>query len=445
VWDASPEIYWRLGDTNGTAKDSGPNESNGTYQGGYTQGQNGAFDGATNKAVAFNGSDGFVASNQQFNNPKNYTLEAWFKTTSTAGGKIIGFGASNTGTSGGYDRHVYMSNDGTVTFGVWTGFTNTITSPTALNDGQWHYVMANQSTTEGLKLYIDGALVGTNGQTDAQDYAGYWRVGGDNHWGCCSPFIDATIDEAAVYSSVLPASAAAQHYQLGGGNVANQPPQAAFTHSENFLALSVNGASSTDPDGTIASYSWNWGDGTPLGSGATATHAYGSAGNYTVTLTVTDNDGETDTATAVVPVNAPPPNQLPTAAFTHTEAFLQTSVNASTSTDPDGTIVQYSWSWGDGSGTNTASPTASHTYAAAGTYTVTLTAIDDDGATNDAEAQVTVVENQAPTAAFTHSETNLAISVNGSSSTDPDGTIASYSWNWGDATPAGSGATANHT
>ena len=41
VWDANPDLYWRLDDTNGTAKDSSPNESNGTYQGGYTQGQAG--------------------------------------------------------------------------------------------------------------------------------------------------------------------------------------------------------------------------------------------------------------------------------------------------------------------------------------------------------------------------------------------------------------------
>ena len=60
VWDANPDLYWRLGDTTGTAKDSGPNESNGTYEGGYAQGQVGAFDGATNKAVAFDGNNGTV-------------------------------------------------------------------------------------------------------------------------------------------------------------------------------------------------------------------------------------------------------------------------------------------------------------------------------------------------------------------------------------------------
>jgi PKD repeat protein len=443
VWDANPDLYWRLGDTNGTAKDSGPNESNGTYQGGYVQGQTGAFEGATNKAVAFNGSDGFVASNTQYNNPMNYTLEAWFKTTTNAGGKIIGFGCSQTGTSGCYDRHIYMSNDGSLTFGVWTGFTNTITTANALNDGQWHYVVANQSNTDGMKFYVDGVLVGTNGQTSAENYAGYWRVGGDNHWGCCSPFLAGTIDEAAVYSSVLAPSTISAHFAAGGGAVANQPPTAAFTHSENDRTVSVNGSGSTDGDGTISSYSWNWGDSTTLGSGSTASHTYAAAGTYTVTLTVTDNDGDTDTEATQVTVTDPPPNQVPIAAFTHSENFLAVSTNGGGSSDPDGTISSYSWNWGDAT-LDSSGATASHTYAAAGTYTVTLTVTDNDGATDTETASVTVVENQAPTAAFTSTPTNLSVAFDGSGSTDADGTISSYSWNWGDATPAGSGATPTH-
>ncbi len=447
VWDANPDLYWRLGDTNGTAKDSGPNESNGIYQGGYAQGQNGAFDGATNKAVTFDGNNGFVASAQAYSNPRTYSLEAWFKTTSTNGGKIIGFGCSQTGTSGCYDRHIYISNDGKLTFGVWTGFTNTITTPNAVNDGQWHHVVANQNTTEGMKLYLDGALVGTNGQTDAQAYDGFWRVGGDNHWGCCSPFLAGTIDEAAVYSSVLSQATVADHFAKGGGSVPNQAPTAAFTHTENLRAVSVDGSTSTDADGTIASYSWNWGDGTANGSGATADHTYGAAGDYTVTLTVTDNDGDTDTETATVTASDPPPNQAPTAAFTHTENFRAVSVDGSTSTDADGTIASYSWNWGDGTA-NGSGATADHTYGAAGDYTVTLTVTDDDGDTDTETATVTASDpppNQAPTAAFTHTEDFRAVSVDGATSTDADGTIASYSWNWGDGTANGSGATANHT
>ena len=114
-----------------------------------------------------------------------------------------------------------------------------------------------------MKLYVDGVLVGTNGQTDAQAYAGYWRVGGDNHWGCCSPFLDGTIDEAAVYSSVLSPATVADHFAKGGGSVPNQAPdRGVHAHRERPARSSVNGSASTDADGTIASYSWNWGDGT---------------------------------------------------------------------------------------------------------------------------------------------------------------------------------------
>ncbi|MGY1814259.1 PKD domain-containing protein [Blastococcus sp. SYSU D00820] len=53
--------------------------------------------------------------------------------------------------------------------------------------------------------------------------------------------------------------------------------------------------------------------------------------------------------------------------------------------------------------------------------------------------------NQAPTAAFATAVTGLSVAVDGRISTDPDGTVAGYAWNWGDGTAAGSGAQATHT
>ena len=143
-----------------------------------------------------------MSSDAQFSNPTVYSEEAWFKTTSTSGGKIIGFGDNQTGNSGSYDRHVYMQNDGRLVFGVWTGFTNTITTPAPYNDGDWHHVVATQGPS-GMKLYLDGVLIGTNGQIEAQPYSGYWKVGGDVTWGSSSNYLAGTIDEAAVYSYEL--------------------------------------------------------------------------------------------------------------------------------------------------------------------------------------------------------------------------------------------------
>ncbi len=52
--------------------------------------------------------------------------------------------------------------------------------------------------------------------------------------------------------------------------------------------------------------------------------------------------------------------------------------------------------------------------------------------------------NQSPVARFTSSVTGLGAAVDGSASSDPDGSIASYAWDYGDQT-TGTGATAAHT
>lgn len=137
-------------------------------------------------------------------------------------------------------------------------------------------------------------------------------------------------------------------------------------------------------------------------------------------------------------------NQPPVAAFTSSINGLAVSVNGSGSTDADGRVVSYAWTFGDG-GTATGA-TASRSYAAAGTYTITLTVTDDKGATSSKSSQVTVgtVVNQPPVAAFTSTANGLTLSVNGSGSSDPDGTIASYAWNFGDGGTA-TGATASRT
>lgn len=135
-------------------------------------------------------------------------------------------------------------------------------------------------------------------------------------------------------------------------------------------------------------------------------------------------------------------NQPPVADFSAAATDLTVAFDATSSTDSDGTITGYAWSYGDGA-TGTGSK-SSHTYAAAGTYTVKLTVTDDGGATGSVSKQVTVSKsNQAPVAAFTATTSGLSVAVDGRGSSDPDGTIASYAWNFGDGGTA-TGATATH-
>jgi PKD repeat protein len=88
----------------------------------------------------------------------------------------------------------------------------------------------------------------------------------------------------------------------------NQPPIAAFTTSPTSgdapLTVDFDGSASTDPDGTVESWSWDFGDGS-TGVGSTTTHVYTSEGIFTATLTVVDNDGATDSTTTTIAVSTP--------------------------------------------------------------------------------------------------------------------------------------------
>ena len=205
----------------------------------------------------------------------------------------------------------------------------------------------------------------------------------------------------------------------------DQPPTAAFTSNCTGLACAFT-STSTDPDGSVTAWSWTFGDGASS-TEQNPSHTYAAGGTFTVNLTVTDNGGATGTAAHTVIVA--PANSPPTASFTRTCTGL-TCTFTSTSTDPDGSVVGWSWTFGDG-GTSTAQ-NPSHTYAAGGTYTVALTVTDNDGGTGSTSQPVTVTPpNQPPTAAFTRSCTGLACSFT-STSSDPDGSVAAWSWTFGD-------------
>lgn len=152
----------------------------------------------------------------------------------------------------------------------------------------------------------------------------------------------------------------------------------------------------------------------------------------------------------VVTWSEPPANQAPTAVISAPDsahAGAQVDVDGTGSSDPDGTIESYDWDWGDETAHGSGS-TASHTYNTPDTYTITLTVEDDDGATDQDTHQIEIeAANQAPTADVdgpATGNTGAAVVFDGSGSSDPDGTIVSYDWNWGDGTAHGSGVTASH-
>ncbi len=115
--------------------------------------------------------------------------------------------------------------------------------------------------------------------------------------------------------------------------------------------------------------------------------------------------------------------------------------NASSSEDLEGNISSYEWDFGDN--TTGGGEVISHIFSSSGTYNVSLT-VKDNEKVDTASQQV--VLNFPPSASFIYScnSSTGTCNFNASNSTDPDGTIVSYNWDFGDGS-TGKGVTVSHT
>jgi PKD repeat protein len=96
-------------------------------------------------------------------------------------------------------------------------------------------------------------------------------------------------------------------------------------------------------------------------------------------------------------------------------------------TRSDGKLHQAPWNGTTVTGPSTVDALATGNWAAKGVF-----------------VSPAAVVNGPPTASFTSACSSLTCSFNASSSTAPGSTITSYSWDFGDGSPAGSGVTPNH-
>jgi PKD repeat protein len=146
-----------------------------------------------------------------------------------------------------------------------------------------------------------------------------------------------------------------------------------------------------------------------------------------------------------------PPNKVPLARFSFSpkepKVGETVTFDGSQSKDPDGKIVSYFWDFADGE--TAQGVTTTHAFKKEGEYDVILQVTDDRGANTALAKTVRVVPpNQAPVAIFTveplEPTANQEITFDASAAADPDGTIVSYSWDFGDQT-TGQGKTVKHS
>ncbi|MBI4977614.1 MAG: hypothetical protein HZC28_09035 [Spirochaetes bacterium] len=223
----------------------------------------------------------------------------------------------------------------------------------------------------------------------------------------------------------------------------NQYPIASFyilnVNWTNKMFIATN---TRDPDDSELYYAWDVnGDGVidfDFNTNTTLTHIFTAFGTSNVTLFVKDNHNYTNSVMRVC-TNT---NIAPVASFTISNVNTTNKIfNASASYDPDGSIVGYAWDFdGNGSidtGFSLAYRIITNDYTTFGTNGVVLY-VSDLFSTN-CVTNPCYHTNNAPTALFTvtpsSGSTNTVFVFNASASTDPEGNIASYQWDFnGDGT-----------
>ncbi|HEX5713921.1 MAG TPA: PKD domain-containing protein [Solirubrobacterales bacterium] len=386
-------------------------------------------------AIAFNGAgstdpDGTIAKYEwDFDNNGSYETDAGATATTnraffTPGTLTVGLRVTdNNGASATTTRTVTVTNAPAVA--SFTATPNPASTGTTVN----YDASASKDVDDGITKYewdLDGnTTYETNTGTTASASSSYATSG--------TRTIRLRITNGAGATTTTSISV----------SITNRAPEPSFTATPNPVLSGsntvLNASGSKDPDGTVAKYEWDLdGNGTfEINSGSTSstTRSFAASGERTVGLRVTDNQGATATTTRVITVT----NRAPTASFTVSPSSVasgtSTTLNASGSSDPDGTIAKYEWDF-DNDGTydaTTATSSTTTSYPTQGSRTIGLRVTDNLGATATTTRTVTVT-NRAPTAVFTTSPSpavaGAAITFDAGGSTDLDGTIAKYEWDF---------------
>ena len=220
-----------------------------------------------------------------------------------------------------------------------------------------------------------------------------------------------------------------------------QPTITGMTPTQVSLGEQVNGRiTGTNLSGVL---SVNLGDGLPVDSVQSVNaneiqvgfHVNRNAAAGARTITVTTAGGTTSIGGLLSVRN----NPVPVVDFKISGGTKSKNqiVSFSATARDDKDIQGYRWDFGDGESAN--GKEVSHKFASAGVFTVTLTVTDNQGGKGTESKGVTIQDNFAPVAKFTgpeEIETGKAASFDGSQSTDSDGNIVEYSWDFGDGKSA---------
>lgn len=306
----------------------------------------------------------------------------------------------------------------------------------AMYDGTWHAMGAGAVDSITRSIASDGTNVYIG--SDAVDIAGIARADHVAKWnGTAWSALGAN---AASTDGWLPASAFINAIATSGSNVfVGGSFQNADGHPTADMVAGFNGFSWA-PMGSDGA-----GNG-PLGAPVNALTVFGgqvvAGGNFTSA----GGDGRAGYV-ARYPGAAHPLTAVIRLGGGGFAPFVGSTASFDgTASDGDSPIVSYRWTWSDGA-PDSSGPNVAHLLTKQGTNVVTLIVTDAAGHTAQASEDF-FIAGLYPQARFAWTPSTVfagqAVAFDGSASSDADGTIAAYDWQWGDGTPDASGAKPTH-
>ncbi|WP_170940693.1 S8 family serine peptidase [Pseudoalteromonas sp. NBT06-2] len=249
-----------------------------------------------------------------------------------------------------------------------------------------------------------------------------------------------------------------------------RPPVASFEYTATGLEVVFNN-SSTDPDNDLESYSWSFGDGSSS-SELNPIHLYAEEGTYDVALTVTDSNGNSDQTSQSITVEVSTLPPAPGGALENAVAVTDISgtkgdevyhwwLDAAVASGEELEALQFAISGGSGDadiyvrygaqpttstydyrpykGGNNETVDVASDKLQDGRWYVMVRAYSDYSGVDLVASYTTTVDpgNEAPQANFSSVVSDLTATFTDTSS-DSDGSVVSWSWDFGDGNTSSS-------
>ncbi|PLX21395.1 hypothetical protein C0584_02680 [Candidatus Parcubacteria bacterium] len=226
----SPVAYWRFDEGSGAiAHDESSGENDGTITGATWQNESLCQVG---KCLALSAiSDEVLVPNAESLNADAMTVSAWIK-TSASSGDIANM------LTGEYSLSLV---GGKAVFSILVSASgHSVTSPSAVNDGNWHFVLATYDE-DTLRMYIDGISVASETSPSGSIDAGAGNIKLANN------FSSVNIDEVKIYPYARTAEQVRQDYNAGVAGVSSSRGLAMAFGGETASSYCPLGDTNCDP------------------------------------------------------------------------------------------------------------------------------------------------------------------------------------------------------